>query len=46
MIDGDDVSTYTAKKLANEYEDGGLNARVTGVVNADVEYSYLYIYLV
>ena len=46
VIDGDDVSTYTAKKLANEYEDGGLNARVTGVVNADGEYSYLYIYLV
>ena len=45
VIDGDDVSTYTAKKLANEYEDGGLNARVTGVVNADGEYSYLYIYL-
>ncbi len=46
VIDGDDVSTYTAKKLANEYEDGGLDARVTGVVNADGEYSYLYIYLV
>ena len=46
VIDGDDVSTYTAKKLANEYEDGGLNARVTGVLNADGEYSYLYIYLV
>ena len=46
VIDDDDVSTYTAKKLANEYEDGGLNARVTGVVNADGEYSYLYIYLV
>ena len=45
VIDGDDVSTYTAKKLANEYEDGGLNARVTGVVNADGEYSYLYTYL-
>ena len=45
VIDDDDVSTYTAKKLANEYEDGGLNARVTGVVNADGEYSYLYIYL-
>ena len=46
VIDVDDVSTYTAKKLANEYEDGGLDARVTGVVNADGEYSYLYIYLV
>lgn len=46
VIDGDDVSTYTAKKLANEYEDGGLDARVTGVLNADGEYSYLYIYLV
>ncbi len=45
VIDDDDVSTYTAKKLANEYEDGGLNARVTGVLNADGEYSYLYIYL-
>ena len=43
VIDDDDVSTYTAKKLANEYEDGGLNARVTGVVNADGEYSALYI---
>ncbi len=46
VIDDDDVSTYTAKKLANEYEDGGLDARVTGVLNADGEYSYLYIYLV
>ena len=46
VIEGDDVSTYTAKKLANEYENGGLDARVTGVLNADGEYSYLFIYVV
>ena len=46
VIEGDDVTTYTAKKLANEYAEGGLDARVTGVLNADGEYSYLFVYVV
>ena len=41
--DGDDVSTVTAKKLASDYEKGGLNADIYGVLNSDDEYTALYI---
>ena len=41
--DGDDVSTVTAKKLASDYEKGGLNANIYGVLNSDDEYTALYI---
>ena len=44
VVDGDDVSSYTAKKLANEYEDG-LDATIYGVMNADGEYTTLYVCL-
>ena len=41
--DTDDVSTVTAKKLANDYEKGGLNATIYGVMNSNDEYTDLYI---
>ena len=41
--DKDDVSTVTAKKLASDYEKGGLNADIYGVLNSDDEYTALYI---
>ena len=41
--DKDDVSTVTAKKLANDYEKGGLNATIYGVMNSNDEYTALYI---
>ena len=41
--DKDDVSTVTAKKLASDYEKGGLNANIYGVLNSDDEYTALYI---
>ena len=41
--DMDDVSTVTAKKLASDYEKGGLNADIYGVLNSDDEYTALYI---
>ena len=36
VIDGDDVSTYTAKKLANEYDETSLKATIYGVMNAKI----------
>ena len=42
VIDGDDVSTFTAKKLASEYENG-LTGTIYGVMNADGEYATLYV---
>ena len=42
-IDDGDVKTVTAKKLANDYEKGGLNATIYGVMNSDDEYTALYI---
>ena len=45
VIDGDDVSTYTAKKLANEYDETNLKATIYGVMNADGEYTSIYVCL-
>ena len=41
--DKDDVSTVTAKKLANDYKNGGLDATIYGVMNSNDEYTALYI---
>ena len=43
LIEGDDVTVVTAKKLATDYKTAALKANVTGVLNADGEYSALYI---
>ena len=43
LIEGDDVTVVTAKKLATDYKTASLKANVTGVLNADGEYSALYI---
>ena len=42
LIEGDDVTVVTAK-LATDYKTASLKANVTGVLNADGEYSALYI---
>ena len=42
VIEDEEASSYTAKKLANEYENG-LRATVYGVMNSDGEYTTLYI---
>ena len=44
VIEDEEASSYTAKKLANEYEDG-LKATVYGVMNADGEYTSIYVCL-
>ena len=45
VVEDGDVSTYTAKKLANEYDVKALNATIYGVMNADGEYSSIYVCL-
>ena len=42
VVEDEEASSYTAKRLANEYEDG-LSATVYGVMNSDGEYTTLYI---
>ena len=44
VIEDEEASSYTAKKLANEYKDG-LKATVYGVMNADGEYTSIYVCL-
>ena len=45
VVEDGDVSTYTAKKLANEYDKTNLNATIYGVMNADGEYTSIYVCL-
>ena len=45
VVEDGDVSTYTAKKLANEYDVKPLNATIYGVMNADGEYTSIYVCL-
>ena len=45
VVEDGDVSTYTAKKLANEYDKTKLNATIYGVMNADGEYTSIYVCL-
>ena len=45
VIEDGDVSTYTAKKLANEYDETKLKATIYGVMNADGEYTSIYVCL-
>ena len=45
VVEDGDVSTYTAKKLANEYDETKLNATIYGVMNADGEYTSIYVCL-
>ena len=45
VVEDGDVSTYTAKKLANEYDKTNLKATIYGVMNADGEYTSIYVCL-
>ncbi|WP_308543727.1 S-layer homology domain-containing protein [uncultured Oscillibacter sp.] len=45
VVEDGDVSTYTAKKLANEYDETNLKATIYGVMNADGEYTSIYVCL-
>ena len=45
VVEDGDVSTYTAKKLANEYDETKLKATIYGVMNADGEYTSIYVCL-
>ena len=45
VVEDGDVSTYTAKKLANEYDETDLKATIYGVMNADGEYTSIYVCL-